>query len=92
MTTYSPSSFIAVHQCPFVFVEDDFRGGWLKVTCCQRYPIQRRVAATAHELGCPVVAWPIDSPLTLLLCLLDIRLAKVAAAQVWGVTVVARDV
>ena len=31
---------------------------------CQRYSTRRLMAATARALGCPMVPWPMDSPLT----------------------------
>ena len=40
------------------------KGGCLVAPWCRRYSTQRLVVATAHILGCPVVPWPIDSPLT----------------------------
>ena len=57
--------------------------------CCRRCATRRRMAATAHARGCPVVTCPIDSPLTPFFFVVKRRLTKVAAAQVAAEAVVA---
>ena len=40
------------------------KGLWLVALWCKRYSTRRLMAATSHTLGCPVVPWTIDFPLT----------------------------
>ena len=61
----------------------------LVVQCHRRYAKRHKMDTTAHALGCPVVPWPIELPLTLFFWSMKRRLLKVAVAQAWGGAVVA---
>ena len=41
------------------------KGLWPVAPWCRRYVTRCLMAATSHALGCAVVPWPIDFPLTL---------------------------
>ena len=53
------------NQCPLILVENYGQG--CVALWRQRYATRRRIAAFSHAMGCPVVPWTINLPLTLLL-------------------------
>ena len=60
------------------------KGVWLVAPWCRRYATRHLMAATAHALGCPVVPWPIDFPLTPFFWVLNRRLVKVVMEHSCG--------
>ena len=56
--------------------------------CFRGYTTWRRMGATTHNLGFPVVPWQICFHLTPFFWLVKRILIKVALVHVWGVTVV----